>query len=299
MKHRLTIGIPVFNGAQFITEALDSILAQTFDNFAVVISDNASTDETESICKAYAERDHRIRYFREAINRGAAWNYNRVFELAKTPYFKWAAHDDICAPTFFERCIETLDQNPQAALVYPRTTIIDKDSQFVRHYLDELDFFDYSLCKRYRSYMRLYRKPRSCNPVFGLMRRDILAQTPLIGSFVASDMILLAELILRGHIIEIPEYLFLRRDHDNVSIRAYPSYRDRIAWFDPNKKGRLQLSRWRWLYEYHQSLQHVSMSALERLCCHAYLAEWAAWNTPGLVKDTIRAILWPLLKNRL
>lgn len=299
MKQRLTIGIPVFNGSQFIAETLESILAQTFENFAVIISDNASTDETESICRSFAARDERIRYFREEANRGAAWNYNHVFDLADSLYFKWAAHDDICAPTFFERCIEVLDQNPQAVLAYPRTAIIDQNGRFVRHYSDELDFFNFNRCNRYRCFMRLYRTPRSCNPIFGVMRGDILAQTPLIGSFVASDMILLAELSLRGHILEIPEYLFWRRDHANVSIRAYPSYRDRIAWFDPNKKGRPQLSRWRWLYEYHQSLQRVSMSALERLRCHAYLAEWAAWNTPGLVKDIIKAILWPLWPSKL
>lgn len=298
MYSRLTIGLPVYNGAEYISEALDSILSQSFNDFSVVISDNGSTDGTEIICRNYEMRDTRIRYYRETINRGATWNYNRVFELSDSQYFKWAAHDDKCSSTFFERCINALDQNPDVVLSYPRTAIIDKYSQFSNYYPDELDFLNLDLFERYRCYLRLYRIPRSCNPIFGVMRSDILAQTPLIGNFIASDMILLAELILRGPIMEIPEYLFFRRDHEKASIRAHPSYQDRIAWFDPTKKGRVQLSRWRWLEEFHRSIRRVPMKKWQNLRCHSYLAEWAFWNIPGLFKDIIKAILWPVLKNK-
>jgi glycosyltransferase involved in cell wall biosynthesis len=105
---RLAIGLPVHNGERYVSQAIDSLLGQTFTDFTLIVSDNGSTDATEEICRAYARRDARIRYHRSDENRGAAWNFNRVFELADSPYFKWAAYDDLCAPHFVERCIEFL-----------------------------------------------------------------------------------------------------------------------------------------------------------------------------------------------
>ena len=109
---RVSIGIPVYNGGRFIKEAIDSILAQTFEDFELILSDNASTDETEEICKEYATLDRRIRYYRNEENLGAAKNYNRVFELSNGEYFKWASHDDLCAPEYLERCIAALCPPP-------------------------------------------------------------------------------------------------------------------------------------------------------------------------------------------
>lgn len=85
---QVSIGMPVYNGEQFLKDALDSILAQTFDNFELIISDNTSTDNTQEICKAYSAKDQRICYYRNEKNLGAAWNFNRVFELARGEYFK-------------------------------------------------------------------------------------------------------------------------------------------------------------------------------------------------------------------
>ena len=98
-KPTVSIGMPVYNGVPFLNEALDSILAQTYRDFELVISDNASTDETESICRAYAASDPRIRYYRQQENLGAMPNFNRVCELSRGQYFKWAACDDVCSPT--------------------------------------------------------------------------------------------------------------------------------------------------------------------------------------------------------
>jgi glycosyltransferase involved in cell wall biosynthesis len=113
---RLSIGLPVFNGEQLIEQALDSLLAQTFQDFQLIISDNASTDRTPEICKDYQARDSRVHYTCMDKNYGAARNFNRVFELASGQYFKWAAHDDIIEPTFLQQCIDVLDQNPSCAI---------------------------------------------------------------------------------------------------------------------------------------------------------------------------------------
>ena len=113
---KLTIGLPVYNGDNFLEECLESILAQTFRDFKLIISDNASTDRTESICRRFAENDPRVKYYRNEKNIGAAPNFNRVFELSNTEYFKWIAHDDVHKPDFVEQCVHILetDQNPVA-----------------------------------------------------------------------------------------------------------------------------------------------------------------------------------------
>ena len=95
---RVSIGLPVYNGDNYLAETLDSILAQTFTDFELIISDNGSTDRTEAICRRYAAQDHRVRYVRNPSNLGAARNYKRAFELARGEYFKWNGHDDPLAP---------------------------------------------------------------------------------------------------------------------------------------------------------------------------------------------------------
>ena len=99
----ISVGLPVFNGENFVREAIESILSQTFSDFELVISDNASTDSTQSICEEYQQKDKRVRYFRSPENRGASWNFNNTFHLSQGEYFKWAAHDDVLLPRYFSR----------------------------------------------------------------------------------------------------------------------------------------------------------------------------------------------------
>ena len=124
---RVTIGLPVYNGENYLAEAIESLLSQTFTDFELVICDNGSTDRTEQVCRAFAARDARIRYYRESQNRGLAWNFSRTFELARGRYFKWQAHDDLCGPTLLERSVEALDRDPALVLACARRTIIDHD----------------------------------------------------------------------------------------------------------------------------------------------------------------------------
>ena len=128
MGPQVSIGLPVRNGERFLPRALDCLIAQTLDNFEVVISDNASTDATSEICAEYARRDPRIRWFRQDENLGAAKNYNFVFREARAPYFAWAAHDDERHPDNLRRCVEYLETVlPSVVLAYPRSAFIDAD----------------------------------------------------------------------------------------------------------------------------------------------------------------------------
>src|SRR3712207_2828980 len=116
---RVSIGLPVRNGQRYLRGVLDSLLAQTYTGFEILIGDNGSTDETRAICQEYVARDARVRYFRSDTDEGPAWNFNRLVPLARGEFFRWAAADDLIAPTYVQRCVEALDANPQAVCAYP------------------------------------------------------------------------------------------------------------------------------------------------------------------------------------
>jgi glycosyltransferase involved in cell wall biosynthesis len=122
---RVSLAMPVYNGENYVAEALDSILAQDFADFELIITDNASTDSTEAICRDYARRDPRIRYHRHPRNLGAAPNYNSGYELATGEYLKWCAHDDRISANYLSECVRLLDADPQVALAFGRTQCID------------------------------------------------------------------------------------------------------------------------------------------------------------------------------
>jgi len=113
----VSIGMPVYNGEPFIRDALDSLLGQTFIDFELIISDNASTDNTEKICREYASKDERIRYIRQTENRGASANFQFVLNEAVGEYFIWAAADDLQSKEFLEIQVESLKKNNEIVLI--------------------------------------------------------------------------------------------------------------------------------------------------------------------------------------
>src|SRR5215475_6332451 len=128
---KLSIGIPVFNGQEFLPELLDSLLGQTFTDFEIVICDNASTDRTSQICWEYERRDSRVQYVRNLRNLGAVANFNRVFELSTAPLFKWAAHDDLHHEAYLETCVRLLEENPDVVLAHAGTAFIDDKGEIL------------------------------------------------------------------------------------------------------------------------------------------------------------------------
>ena len=104
---RLSIGLPVYNGADYLAQSLDSLLGQTYEDFELILSSNASTDATDDICRAYAARDSRIRFFRQPTNIGAVPNHYFVFEQATGELFKWASGDDLYARDLLARVHRT------------------------------------------------------------------------------------------------------------------------------------------------------------------------------------------------
>src|SRR5262245_37674686 len=165
---RASVGLPVYNGETYLRECLESLLAQDFEDFERIISDNGSTDGTEAICREFASRGPRIRYLRERENRGAAWNFNRLPALARGEYFRWSHHDDNCAPTYLRTCIEALDQAPPSLILALRgTAFIDDHGTVTRCTAENMDTRGMSPHARYP---HIARKLRYTNAMFGVFR---------------------------------------------------------------------------------------------------------------------------------
>jgi glycosyltransferase involved in cell wall biosynthesis len=228
---KLSIGIPVFNGEEFLPELLDSLLRQTFRDFEIVICDNASSDRTQDICRDYARIDSRVRYTCNERNLGANPNHNRVFDLSTAPLFKWAAHDDLYHHDYLEACVRLLDENPDVVLAHTGTAFIDEAGELLPFEQETGSFVDPKSGRRYWADVpsiadtpiatsRLWQVlTRACwgTHMFGVVRREILQQTSLLPNFEGSDRAMLAELALLGRFRCANDRLFLKRFHANVS----------------------------------------------------------------------------------
>ena len=279
---KVSIGIPVYNGARFLDEAIESFLNQTFEDFELIISDNASTDATREICEYFVKRDERVRYYRNSKNLGAAKNYNLVFKLSTGEYIKWAAHDDYCAPTYLEKCVRILDTIPAVVICHTKTIYINEHGQEYTNRDDQLDFRSLKPSERYKGYF--YRPYKRCNAIFGLIRRQVLEKTSLIGAFYGSDQVLLAELTLRGLIYRIPEPLFYRRDHP-AQVGKWGNKRDQEAWFDPRRRDKITFPYWKLLIEHIRTILRVPLEWDERILCIRYLGHWVKGNDGKLIRE--------------
>lgn len=266
----VSLGLPVYNGENFLRAALDSILAQTYARWELILSDNGSTDTTPRICAEYAARDGRIRYYRHPFNMGASRNFNFTFDLARGPLFRWTAHDDVCHPELLERCVAAMLAHPEAVLCHPRTRVIGPDGAPLHDDPVRLRTDSPLVEQRFHDLICL---DHSCFQVFGLIRTALLGRTPLLGAFVGADRNLLAELSLIGPFHEIPETLFFRRDHPHTSTRQFPGAKERLAWFREKSVGARHPTLRR-AGGYLASIFRAPLTARERLACLGVLLEW-------------------------
>lgn len=271
---QVSIGLPVYNGEDYLAESLSSILDQTYTDFELIICDNASTDETESICRSFASEDSRIRYYRNDENLGAAKNYNRTLRLAQGDYFRWACHDDKLEPRCLEACVEVLDQHPEVALAYPQTQLIDGEGEKMEDpgWLRNLHLVSMPPSERFARYFDAYVWGGFGGQLFGLMRTETLRSTMRHGDFPSADLILIGELTLWGEVYEIDEKLNVRRVHEDNSIYSNDQEIDQIwEWFDPEQEERAKWLEWRWLNELVGAIQRAPLSPEERRRCYKVL----------------------------
>jgi glycosyltransferase involved in cell wall biosynthesis len=294
--------MPVFNAERYMADALDSLLAQTYEHFELLIADNASTDRTEGICRAYCARDARIRYVRNRANVGAIANFNNVFRMSHGRFFKWAAYDDVCAPQFLERCVDVLERDPGVVLACSRIGAIDEDGRHVdfiavpgpgqrpvaNKHLDmsaTVSVASADPTKRWRAMMRdLWWTPQ----LYGVIRAEVLARTHLHAQHYMGDHILLAELALHGRFHEVAgDLLFLRVHANKTSRTTGPLQRLEVSrpgaaptrWAQPFRLILVYPER---LAAHAATVRSAPLSRRQRLTCYVELlagaARWAWWK---------------------
>jgi glycosyltransferase involved in cell wall biosynthesis len=227
---RLSVGLPVYNGERFLRQAIDSVLNGSFQDLELIVSDNCSTDETESIAHAYASRDPRVRYVRNDRNIGPVANFNQAFRLARGDYFKWLAYDDICGPELLARCVAVLDDGPSVALCSARFSEIDASGHRIA---DQPYRIDLSSTKPHVRLGNLLCTSKGHPILYGVIRSSVLRTTGLLANYHGSDRALIAALALRGRLLEIPEELWESRDHPDRS----PRVRATNAGWDPGRNS--------------------------------------------------------------
>jgi glycosyltransferase involved in cell wall biosynthesis len=278
----VAVGMPVYNGAKHIALTIDSILAQTYADFELIISDNASTDGTEEICRDYAARDSRIHYIRNAENLGASRNYNKVFEVSSGgKYLRWAAHDDLLGPTCLEKHKQALDDGPDSAVmsITLRRYISWEDGHLIGtaydcvagvsteagyapgqplEHLDRFDDIDFK---------KLLRMAGGWFPIlaFGMIKTDALKKTHLLQAFPGADLVMTAELRFLGEFLLVPEELYFQRLHPAEGWTMRRNRKEEAAWFNPRSRGTLLPHRANLYYQYSKSILRSPIGVGQKL----------------------------------
>jgi len=273
-RRKVAIGLPVFNGEKLIASTLECLLRQTYGDFELIISDNASTDRTEQICREYAERDSRIRYLRQPENLGAVPNFNRVFEISDSQYFKWAAVDDQCDPTYLEKAVQILDNHPNVVWCHSRSSHIDVTGQL----LDEPDSFDVSYVDRESHspsarFKAVLLGKKGCIDSYGLIRSDAIRKTPLYLPYYGPEKVFIAELALLGPYKEIPETLFFWRvfaeGSGNLQTNAEQQF-----FVDTRRIRRVPLTRLKFMQGYLSAIRRSAPNSAEAAKCRLAVLQW-------------------------
>jgi glycosyltransferase involved in cell wall biosynthesis len=259
----VSVGLPVYNGAEHLAKALDALVDQDLEDFEVIVCDNASTDATAEIARGYAARDGRIQYHRNEHNLGLAGNFNKAFQLSSGRYFKWWAHDDWHPRNLLSRTTEVLEADPSAVLCATGVAIMDDDGEVFEEWRPEVDLLTPA------PHVRLHRllwTLGETHPLFSVMRSQALARTPQYRPFVGGDRVLLAQLILMGGFAGVPDLLhYYRQARMRPGARKDPNKPSQAEILDPANKGKLPSRTWRLCYEHLRLVAAAPAGPKERL----------------------------------
>jgi glycosyltransferase involved in cell wall biosynthesis len=282
---QVSICLPVYNGERYLHDVFASIRTQTFEDYEVIISDNASTDRTQEICLAFSSLDARVKYFRAGVNRGLAWNLNRTFELATGIYAMWICHDDVMGLDYIRRCVEVLEEDEKSILCFANCSYIGSEGELIKRV--DLPNTGAAETPSERFEQVLYNA--GCDPFSGLMKVEFLKHTRLHAGYADSDRVLLAEMSFRGRFRRIPEYLFSKRIHP-LQATAQTDRWQRTLIFDPRKKGTLVCPWWREFFGFVGAIQRAPISCEERFKAYKYLYWWALVHRAVLYQDLRRGL---------
>lgn len=277
--------MPVYNGSRFLRHALESLLGQYFSDIELIISDNASTDETEDICKEFAARDARIRYIRQKVNIGAMRNWNFVANEARGKYFKWCSANDYCTPDMLSRCFVAMETDLDAILCYGHTVLVDQDTGTLTRYAEDFELIE---DRPHERFSKLRRSLRLNNAYLGLIRTDALLGTRLNRLYPGGDMVLMAELALMGKFLLLPEILLYRRvGQETSSNRLSPS--EEVIWLDPLRTRDIKSPLLLLHLGFIETALRAPINSSEKLKTLASALRSAAWDREKIYFELVQA----------
>jgi glycosyltransferase involved in cell wall biosynthesis len=279
----VSIGLPVYNGVDYLGEALESLLGQTYRNIEVVISDNASTDGTQAFCESVAARDARVRYSRRPQNIGGVRNHSYVVGEARGELFMWGSSDDRWQPTYVERCVEVLLADPSVVLAYTLNATMDETGKPTGVYKPGFALDTDDVVERFR---QLTQTDNPIEPFYGVSRLAAMRKTKPLALHPGFDRFVLAELGLLGRFRQVLEPLYTRRIHSNQSVRAFPKLRERYLWINPLARNRLiVLPMWEFGYRFAAAAVRLAPTLTLKLQCLWHMLKWCNWNRGRLFAD--------------
>ena len=294
---RLSVGLPVYNGEKYLGQSIESLLGQSYENFELIIADNASTDSTADICRRYEKQDPRVRYTRQPRNIGLSPNHNFVVQQSRGEYFKWAAADDLYGRDLLKSCVAALDDYSDVVLAHSWEAAIDDTGNVMQA-------MDYPLAtdsprapERFKAILfgssGLFESSdpavpglvrvdnrgilRACD-MYGVTRTSVMRKVTPLGSYHHSDRIIICALALRGRFHITPDWLYFRRDTSDRTYNKSSKLRDRCEVNDPIRKNKLLHPTPRLVAEYFwayvDAIQRAPLSAADRRECYRNLTEW-------------------------
>jgi glycosyltransferase involved in cell wall biosynthesis len=276
-----SVGLPVYNGAGYLEDSIESFLGQTFQDLELIISDNGSTDDTPEICRRFAERDPRVRFVRTPVNRGLAWNHNRVAALARGRYFMWAPADDRFAPDYVERCVEVLEADPGIAYVYGGMVLTDEHGNVLGREVNRYDLSSESASVRFWDQLIVYGGQH----FYGMMPTSILRRIRPHRTFPWAERAIFTELSLYGRFHLIPGDRYFRRIHPGQLSAVRADRKVEITVLDPKREAWWRrippLVRAEYTLAFFGAVERAPLGRAERWRCRAACARWALGHVPG------------------
>ncbi|HET6738863.1 MAG TPA: glycosyltransferase family 2 protein [Kribbella sp.] len=279
---RLSIGLPVYNGEDYLAQSLDAVLGQTYTDFELILSSNASTDGTDDICRDYARRDSRITFHRQERNIGAAPHHDFVFRKSHGELFKWASGDDLWARDLVARCVALLDAHPDAILAHSYTAAIDGEDTVIQALEYPLHTDAPDAPERLRSMLFDGDLPGAiqADDFYGVIRADVLRNVKPHDSFYHADQVFMAEVALHGRFLQVPDWLYFRRHHDGRALQANPTISSWSRNLDPKRSNKLVNPPARLVAEYilgyFAAVRRAPLTASERRECNRHIRHWLA-----------------------
>ena len=239
----VSIGLPVYNGMPYVKKTIESVLAQTYPNIELVITDNPSTDDTQTLCEEYARKDKRVRYIQHRENIGAIANYNSAFRKSKGEYFCWVSYDDYLDPRLVERCVALLQGDKEAVVAMADFVFVNGKGEVILK-VDPNDFVvrEKGLYPRPRRYILMGWASSKVLAIHGLWRRNAIVHDEY-RDLPDGDINFVFRGLSRGPFLFVPEVLFYKgvlpggesREHEKLTLgRLFAAFWTRLGLVRPH-----------------------------------------------------------------